>query len=79
MFALRKCAFSVIGVFLIALSTIVLPVPNAAAQGTLSSQKQPGYQKSLPHPSGCVRVPDGCQCVIREGTCCMRAGNCYRR
>jgi len=79
MSALRRCALALPALFLIALLTAVLQVPKAAAQGTLPSQKQPGYQKSIPHPMGCVQVPSGCQCVSREGACCISAGNCYRR
>jgi len=79
MSALRKCALALPALFLIALLTTVLQVPSAAAQATAPPLKQPRYQKSLPPPGGCVRVPDGCQCVQREGgSCCIRAGNCHR-
>lgn len=60
---------------------VTLPVSTAGPYGLVSksAQKHPTYQKSLPHTSGCVQVPSGCQCVVREtGGCCLRAGNCYR-
>jgi hypothetical protein len=78
MSALRKCALALSALFLIAVLTAVLDVPEAAAQQTPPPPK-PHYQKSLAPPVGCVQVPAECKCVVREGACCVRAGNCSRR